>query len=558
MPRSFALNPAATAGLLLACLLAGSGCRTARAPQSASSGADAIPRLNDAELEDRAQALAAFSAGVVEQARDDNAAALAHFVRSLEKDPGNEALALEVSRRFMAREQPQKAFEILERSVKLPGVSAQLRVMFGLACVQVGRIETALTTYRELIREEPTQLGHYAMLAQILLQQKQPAEALKVVETASRQKVVSTVAWLDLAALYGRIAQAESGLKESAIARARECLAKVSAAKPSDPALLRRLADGYLSLGDSGRAEAVLRGLVESGAADPQVTARLAELYLRSGRLDEARRQFQEMARSNPANPAPHYFLGIIALEQRDFPRAAGALERSLLLNPEFEAAYADLATAQMSEGKHREALGSLDKARSRFGPDFRGEFLAALCHANLKEFDQSRERFTSAEKIAREKAPQLLDHRFYLQLGSMLERAGHFDDAVMALEQSLMLDPDFDEALNHLGYMWAERGINLQIARDMIERAVKAEPENPAYLDSLGWVLFQLKKPAEALPPLQKAVELLKESDATVFDHLGDVLKALGRLPEAREAWQKSLAVEPSEAVKRKLEETP
>jgi tetratricopeptide (TPR) repeat protein len=120
------------------------------------------------------------------------------------------------------------------------------------------------------------------------------------------------------------------------------------------------------------------------------------------------------------------------------------------------------------------------------------------------------------------------------------------------------MLDPDFDEALNHLGYMWAERGINLQIARDMIERAVKAEPENPAYLDSLGWVLFQLKKPAEALPPLQKAVELLKEPDATVFDHLGDVLKALGRLPEAREAWQKSLAVEPSEAVKRKLEETP
>jgi tetratricopeptide (TPR) repeat protein len=558
MPRFPALIPAPTAGVLLACLLAGSGCRTTRAPQSASSATDAIPRLNDAELEDRAQALAAFSAGVVEQARDDNAAALAHFVRSLEKDPGNEALALEVSRRFMAREQPQKAFEILERSVKLPGASVQLRVMFGLACVQVGRVEAAVSTYRELIRDDPAQLGHSGMLAQILLQQKQPREALRVVETAARQKDIAPLARLDLAALYGRIAQADPSLKEPATASARESLALVAASNPTDGAVLRRLADGYLSLGDRERAEAVLRGLVESGATDPQVTARLAELYLRSGRLEEARQQFQEMARSNPVNPAPHYFLGIIALEQRDFPRASSALERSLLLNPDFEAAYADLATALMSDGKHREALTALDKARSRFGADFRGEFLAALCHANLQEFDLSRERFSAAEKVAREKAPQLLDHRFYLQLGSMLERAGHFDDAVMALEQALMLDPDFDEALNHLGYMWAERGINLQIARDMIERAVKAEPENPAYLDSLGWVLFQLKKPAEALPPLQKAVELLKEPDATVFDHLGDVLQAVGRLPEAREAWKKSVAVEPSEAVKRKLEGAP
>jgi tetratricopeptide (TPR) repeat protein len=514
--------------------------------------------LNDAQLEDRAQALAAFSAGIVEQSRDDTAAALDHFVRSLEKDPANETLALEVARRFFAREQPQRAYEILKRSAELPQATSQVRTLFGLACVQLGRLDEAVNVYRELLKLEPRQLGHYAMLAQVFLQQNQAKEAYRIVEAATRQPVETAAAWLDLAALYARIGQADAGLRDQVAAKARACLDRVDAGQPPNALVLRRLADGYLALGDAQRAETVLREAASAGNADPQVAARLAELYLRSGRLPEARKQFQEMERVNPANPAPHYFLGIIALEERDFPQAIRALERSILLNPDFEAAYTDLAVAQMSQGDQRGALASLAKARTKFPVEFRREYLAALCHANLKEFGPAQERFTAAEKVAREKNPQLLDHRYYLQLGSMLERAGQFDAAVSALEQALTLQPDFDEALNHLGYMWAERGLNLQLARDMIERAVKAEPENPAYLDSLGWVLFQLKKPAEALVPLQKAVELLTEPDATVLDHLGDVLQALGRIQEARAAWEKSLAAEPSVSVKRKLQPAP
>ncbi len=547
-------------GTVVLVILGTLGCRTASVlpGMSGKSKRETEVRLNDPELENRAQALASFSAGVVAQARDDNPAALEHFVRSLEKDPSNEALALDVARRFLAREQPQKAHDILQRTVALPGASSPAKVMLGLACLQLGKLDAAAALYRELIRTEPAQLGHYAMLAQILLQQRQPRDAVQIVEAASRQATESPLAWLDLAGLFGRIGQAEPALRESVVTKARECLRKVEAAKPTDSRVLLRLAEGYLALGDSGPAERVLREAAAGGKVDPQVAARLAEVYLRSGKLPEARQQFLEMTRANPANPAPHYFLGIIALEQRDFPQAVNSLERSILLNPDFEAAYADLAVAQMSQNHHREALASLGKARDRFEGDFRRELLAALCLANLKEFDRSREHFTAAEKAAREKNPQLLDHRFYLQLGSMLERAGRFDEAVLALEQSLTLQPDFDEALNHLGYMWAERGVNLQLARDMIERALKAEPENPAYLDSLGWVLFQLRKPAEALVPLQQAVELLKEPDATVLDHLGDVLNALGRGDEAKAAWKKSLEVESSAAVKQKLEAAP
>lgn len=555
MPR-----PLSSVAVLVTALLAGfvaAGCRTV--PQNSPRPPVAGPeRLNEAELETRAQALAEFSAGVVAQSRDDNAAALERFVRSLEKDPANEPLALEVARRFLARQQPDKAYEILKRSAGLAGASSQVRVMHGMAAIQTGRVEEAADIYGSLIRAEPQQLGHYAMLAQIRLQQKQPQEAFRVAELATQQKSEVPSAWLDFAALFGRIAQADPTLRDSAVIQARACLARVEAAAPTDTVQLRRLAEGYLSLGEQDRAERLLVELAGKSGVDPQVAGRLAEIYLRTGRLDEARKQFQELERANPANPAPHYFLGIIAMEQRDFSQAQRSLERAILLNPDGEAAYADLAAAQLSAGGAKDAVATIEKARARFGPEFRREFLAALAHANLREFDRAQQCFAAAEKFARERAPQLLDHRFYYQVGSMLERAGRFDDAVAALEQSLNLKPDFDESLNHLGYMWAERGENLQLAHDMIQQAVKAEPENPAYLDSLGWVLFQLKRPAEAQPWLEKAVQLLPEPDATVLDHLGDVLAALGKWDTAREAWRKSLAIEPSEAIRKKLEARP
>ncbi len=75
---------------------------------------------------------------------------------------------------------------------------------------------------------------------------------------------------------------------------------------------------------------------------------------------------------------------------------------------------------------------------------------------------------------------------------------------------------------------MWAERGTNLTRARTMIEQAVKVDPTNAAYLDSLGWVLFKQGHVEEALEPTRKAVELNEEPDATLYDHLGDIYFAL------------------------------
>src|SRR5262249_45388391 len=128
------------------------------------------------------------------------------------------------------------------------------------------------------------------------------------------------------------------------------------------------------------------------------------------------------------------------------------------------------------------------------------------------------------------------------------------FKEAETYFRKALELAPDFSEALNYLGYMWTERGENLQEAREMIEKAVKLEPGNAAYLDSLGWVLFKLDQPQEALKWLLQAIEHTEEPDATLYDHLGDIYAALHQATQAREAWRKSLSIEPSEQIEKKL----
>jgi len=91
--------------------------------------------------------------------------------------------------------------------------------------------------------------------------------------------------------------------------------------------------------------------------------------------------------------------------------------------------------------------------------------------------------------------------------------------------------------------------------AEKMIRQALKTEPDNVAYLDSMGWVLFKLQLAQEALPWMLKAVELSPDPDATILDHLGDVYMSLHQTAKALENWKKSYAIDPNEDVKKKLQ---
>lgn len=151
---------------------------------------------------------------------------------------------------------------------------------------------------------------------------------------------------------------------------------------------------------------------------------------------------------------------------------------------------------------------------------------------------------------------PETLRAGLFFQLGEAYERTRRYDEAADQFQAVLEIQPQNSTAMNYLGYMWADNGENLEQALELVRRAVALEPDNGAYVDSLGWALFRLGEFEEARRHLERANQLAPE-DSTILEHLGDVYVALGDTGRAREAYEHALAIndeENVEAVRRKL----
>ena len=157
---------------------------------------------------------------------------------------------------------------------------------------------------------------------------------------------------------------------------------------------------------------------------------------------------------------------------------------------------------------------------------------------------------------------PEFLEHVLF-DLGRSLERAGQYDGAVAIFQRLLALDQDHAEASNYLGYMLAERGERLTEAKKLIERALKIDPENGAYLDSLGWVYYQLKQYENAARWLDRAlaveeetlrqtdpnspiVDGLRENLAVIHEHAGDAAQKMGDFSRASHHYERAIEFDP------------
>ncbi|MBT8360722.1 MAG: tetratricopeptide repeat protein, partial [Deltaproteobacteria bacterium] len=123
-------------------------------------------------------------------------------------------------------------------------------------------------------------------------------------------------------------------------------------------------------------------------------------------------------------------------------------------------------------------------------------------------------------------------------EYGLQLERSGRLDEAITVMERILLINPDHAEALNFIGYSWADTNRNLEKALDYINRAMQLKPDNGYIQDSLGWAYFRLGQLERAREELLGALVLLP-NDPHIHEHLGDVYQALGLAEKARTAYE-------------------
>lgn len=132
-------------------------------------------------------------------------------------------------------------------------------------------------------------------------------------------------------------------------------------------------------------------------------------------------------------------------------------------------------------------------------------------------------------------------DYELLYEYGLYLDTLGSREKAISIMEEVIKRQPEHGEALNYVGYSWADKSVHLDKALEYIQRAVKLKPDNGYIRDSLGWVFYRLGRNEEARDALEEAARLSPD-DPTIFDHLGDVYMVLGEKVKAIQAYQDAI----------------
>lgn len=220
----------------------------------------------------------------------------------------------------------------------------------------------------------------------------------------------------------------------------------------------------------------------------------------------------------------------------------------------------------------HAAELGRADALRQAEKPDAALEVLGQLAKSHgdmpivhittghtLRQLERYREASEAYDRaIALYPEADRSQWFLYYARGITFERLDEFDKAEADFRFALELNPGQPQVLNYLGYSLVEKQIKLDEALEMIQEAVRAEPESGYIVDSLGWVLYRLGRYEEAVVHMERAAELMPV-DPIVNDHLGDVYWAVGRMVEAQFQWHRALSFDPEEdeatRIRRKLE---
>lgn len=365
--------------------------------------------------------------------------------------------------------------------------------------------------------------------------------------------------------------------------RAMELMQGMTDAGGISPYDAERAGDLMVMAGLTREAQALYEGVLAHDAGSKKLAKKVAAL--KAGKGIEAMIPAMNIRTAPQGAAVAMYDMARILFDERSDGSVKLFTQMALALDPSMQEARVLMANVLARNGRHDEALdflaavkpgdpayldikhymadlmvdsGRPDEAQALLEGLFRdyGDVDAVV---RVGDIHRGRQDFAAAlrayDDAAAKIGPQVPEQYWYLLYarGMAHERVGQWNEAERDLKAALDYRPDHPYLINYLAYGWADRGLHLDEALEMLQRAVALRPGDGYISDSLGWVLYKLGRYDEALPELERAVELLPY-DATLNDHLGDVYWKNGRRLEARFQWERAMNVAQDEDMKAKV----
>lgn len=526
---------------------------------------------HDASLRHYLQAVVAEHAGDVAGAIDELRLAFSY-------EPSAADLAVHLAALSLQTGDARGALEYARRGIVLGDSTGRARLISGSALASFGRVAEARTEFDRAVEVDPTSVEAWLALGRACEETgdiEGAARALRraygldgdQVETVWRLAgIEARLGHLDAAdSLLDQVAAVAPDLPGVAVTRgwiadregrsadAARAYAEHLEQFPGDTRVRRQLLQSYVRLDDHARALEQARLLAAESPDDLDVARLLVALHLRAGRLDEARKVARALRAATPGRvDAGAFAISVLGFtgKEADARREADALTREAPRNYRAWLVAAETWAARESKGRRDPEVDRRYAAGEAVQPDSVSARIATSRSLTRTQ------RFEAAErqlKGALDRTPD--DADLWLELAFARERRTDLVGAEVAARRSLELVPRNAPALNFLGYLFADANIKLDEAEPLIRQALQIEPENPYYIDSLGWALFRQGRLEDARTTLERALSI-SGGDPEIHAHLGDVFLALGRNDDAKAQYHKGLQLDPtSDDLTRKLE---
>ncbi len=507
----------------------------------------------------------------------DRQSAMRQLEALVQRDPLDWKLYFQLARFYMEVGQTARITPLFERALGHPEAPIELKVDVADIFARSGQRAKARAIYQDVLAAHPDNEDALIGRAELEHMDGNKAAAIMYYREAGRLLPQSAIVFHDLARLLQSGAELDEiiagenmgflyrvGLALSEAGKYEEATAvfeRIVGLRPNTVEGWVDLARYYFYLDNYERAYQIFTQAAESMPDSSDIYLYWGSALEEQERLDEAIDVYLKGLTHAPKEVELYLYLGFILERRGDIEQAIANYRKGLAAGADESPLYTRWGIALGRQDKWEEALGQYGRA-----VELEAENVEALLHwgialTRLERWQEAIARLQRAVELASD------DTHSWFYLASCYEQAAratgeeqYFEHAIATFESLLEIDPDDAYALNYLGYMYADKGIKLKEALGLLQRAIGLEPENGAFLDSLGWAYFRLGELERAERYITQALQALDKEDAeekaVIFDHAGDVARDMGKKEEAQQHWQRALELDPdNEEIQRKLD---
>ncbi len=478
------------------------------------------------------------------------------FEKALICDPDSSHIMRRLPILLIKMGKPDEAAEWLRMLIQKFPEKSQDRLLLARLASQSGHTDKAIQLYTELITLNPKDESMYLRLGALYSDKNQYREAEQTFRQALEVNRESLFAYLYLARLALLTKKTEKAVEwyEKALAlnwsadlalelaEVYSMMQNYTAVEQQYRKILREEPDDHRSgLGlvhvlllqdKEEEALQVLAILRNSDYSTDQVDTITARLYLRSGKLEQAVALLEPII-SREGTPELIYMLAVIRYQQQEYKASLDLLRSMEKDSTQYEDSIYLQVRILLEQQDREQAITLLLQNLAHKETATPG--LYTLLASLYQEQNQLQKGYELLE-TAISRYPD--NPQIYFEYGLLLEQGSQQKKAITHMKKVLELEPDHAEALNYLGYTWADNNTNLEKALKYIQRSMRLKPGNGYIQDSLGWVYFRMGKLSLAVEETLAALKF-EPNDPHIHEHLGDIYVRQGKKIKAKEAYK-------------------